>query len=461
MTYLKNIAIYFVADKLKSQPALYRKALVLVLIHWAMIGITVLMTIINQVILQERSDSTYLAIPIIGLMLLVFKKNGNFLVAGNLVAISWFLFLAPTIHITGGIHSDDMIWLMLGPLMVMLFSNRKLGFFWLIVLHLFYIGTLFYGKSHPEVNRIPYSDNYYIINYIVLSSFIFLLLKIIETSRIMTIKKLNEKNVLLEAQKQAILEQTEVLKAIEQRLVKSNQDLETFAYASSHDLKEPLRMVRMYTEFLRRSLGNQLNPNQLEFMNFVTDGVIRMQSLLDDLLQYSRLGKNTEDIKNIDLNERLLVVKNNLTVLIQETNAEIISDSLPHIHASMTEMSQLFQNIIANAIKFRKPNETPKIIVKATENKTDFTISIEDNGIGIKKEYQEQVFTLFQRLHSRAAYEGSGIGLATCKKIIDNMGGRMWLTSTEGVGTTFYLSIPKEQFVPMSCPSLPKRALVA
>jgi signal transduction histidine kinase len=461
MTYLRNIAIYFVAEKLKSQPALYRKALVLIYIHWAMIGVSLLMTIINQGILHERDDSSYLAVFIIGFMLLIFKRYGNFILAGNLVAISWFLFLAPTINATGGVHSDDMVWLMLGPLMVLLFSNRNLGFFWLIVLHLFYIGTLFYGKSHPEMNRIPYSDNYYVINYIVLSSFIFLLLKIIEASRIITIKKLNEKNALLEAQKQAILEQTVVLKAIEQRLMKSNEDLENFAYTSSHDLKEPLRMVRMYTEFLRRSLGNQLNPNQVEFMSFVTDGVIRMQNLLDDLLKYSRLGKNTEDIKNIDLNERLLVVKNNLTVLIQETNAEILSDSLPNINASMTEMSQLFQNIIANAIKFRKSNETPKISVKATENKNEYTISIEDNGIGIKKEYQEQVFTLFQRLHSHAAYEGSGIGLATCKKIIDNMGGRMWLTSTEGVGTTFYFVIPKEVPTSMSS-SLPiKRALVA
>jgi signal transduction histidine kinase len=344
MIHLKNIAIYFVADKLKSQPALYRKALVLVYIHWAMIGITVLMTLINDTILQERSDSTYLAVLIIGFMLLLFKKNGNFLVAGNLVAISWFLFLIPTLNITGGIHSDDMIWLMLGPLMVLLFSNRKLGFFWLIILHIFYITALYYGKSHPEINRIPYSDNYYIINYIVISGFIFLLFKIIETSRILTIRKLNEKNEILEAQKKAILEQTVILKAIEQKLIKSNEDLESFAYASSHDLKEPLRMVRMYTEFLRRSLGNQLNPNQIEFMNFVTDGVIRMQNLLDDLLQYSRLGKNTEDIKDIDLNERLLIVKNNLTVLIKENNAEIIWGKLPHINASMTEMSQLFQN---------------------------------------------------------------------------------------------------------------------
>ena len=157
----------------------------------------------------------------------------------------------------------------------------------------------------------------------------------------------------------------------------------------------------------------------------------------------------------------ILVVKNNLTVLIQETKTEIISDSLPHINASMTEMSQLFQNIIANAIKFRKTHEVPRIIVKTIENNSEYIISIEDNGIGIKKEYQERVFTLFQRLHSRDAYEGSGIGLATCKKIIDNMGGRMWLTSTEGLGTTFYFTIPKGISVPMSSSTALKLALVA
>lgn len=461
MTYLKKIAVFFVADKLKNHPVLYRKALVLVYIHWAMIGITALMTFINQFILQENINSTFLAIPIIAFMLLLFKKNGNFFLAGNLVAICWFLFLAPTIHMTGGVHSDDMIWLMLGPLMVLLFSNRKLGFFWLIVLQVFYVGTLFYSKSHPEINIISHSDNYYVINYIVISGFIFLLFKIMEASRIITIKKLNEKNEILEAQKKAILEQTEILKAIEQKLIKSNEDLESFAYASSHDLKEPLRMVRMYTEFLRRSLGNQLNPNQVEFMNFVTDGVIRMQNLLDDLLQYSRLGKNVEDIKDIDLNERLLIVKNNLTVLIQETNAEIISDELPHINASTTEMSQLFQNIIANGIKFRNPDVTPRITIRVEESDTEFIFSIQDNGIGIKKEYQEQVFMLFQRLHSRASYEGSGIGLATCKKIIDNMNGRMWLASTEGVGTTFYFTIPKQECILMSSSKQMALGLVA
>jgi light-regulated signal transduction histidine kinase (bacteriophytochrome) len=143
------------------------------------------------------------------------------------------------------------------------------------------------------------------------------------------------------------------------------------------------------------------------------------------------------------MNQTILMVIYNLTVTIKETNTAIIASNLPTICASSTEMMQLFQNMIANAIKFRRADVAPEIMILHAENEKEHTITLKDNGIGIKEEYKEKVFNIFTKLHSTSQYEGSGIGLATCKKIVEEMGGRMWLTSTEGVGTTFYFTFPK------------------
>lgn len=458
MTILRNLVGYFIPPKLRTSTITYRKARLLVYVHLAMIGLIVSLTIVNQGILHERNEPTYAFIPIIIGMLFLFRKTGNFTIAANIVGLAWFAALASTIHLTGGLHSDDIIWLMIAPLMVMLFSTPLWGFAWLMMLNLFYIGVLMWSKSQPHINTLPYSDNYYAFNYIIVNSFIFLLLAISEINRAVTIRKLDKNNRLLNIQKQEITKTAEALKIIEQKLIKTNIELETFAYAASHDLKEPLRMIKMYTELIKRSMTKDLTPNQTEYMFYVIDGVSRMQKLLDDLLQYSRLGKNSNDNALIDLNERLLIVKNNLTVLIQETGAEINVSPLPTISGSATEMSQLFQNIIANAIKFRRADVKPIINIRVEDKADSYIFSIEDNGIGIAEQYQEQIFALFKKLHSQSVYEGSGIGLATCKKIVENMNGRIWLSSTEGVGTTFYFSIPKNMTVsfvqPNSTPSV-------
>jgi light-regulated signal transduction histidine kinase (bacteriophytochrome) len=201
----------------------------------------------------------------------------------------------------------------------------------------------------------------------------------------------------------------------------------------------------MYTQLMQKRINGQLDERTSEYMFFITDGVKRMQNLLDDLLKYSRLGRNTEDVSDVDLNNTLLMVVYNLTVVMKETGASITSTPLPTIVASSTEMTQIFQNLIANAIKFRRSDVPPAIQIAHIENPQEHLFSLSDNGIGIKKEHQEKVFNIFTRLHTRNEYEGSGIGLATCKKIISNHNGRIWLTSTEGVGTTFYFTISKNR----------------
>jgi light-regulated signal transduction histidine kinase (bacteriophytochrome) len=295
-------------------------------------------------------------------------------------------------------------------------------------------------------------DNlYYFTSYTFLSFFVFAVVSISEKGQRLTIDILTEQKAILEQQKQELeLQKQEMarqaleLRQFEEKLLASNQELENFAYASSHDLKEPLRMIGMYTQLLKRRLRGKLDANTEEFMFYITDGVSRMQRLLDDLLAYSRLNKqDTGDLKAVDLNNTVFMVIHNLTMVMQETNAAIIMTSLPELNASSTEMTQLFQNLIANAIKFRRKEVLPIIQIRYSETPAQHDFMLIDNGIGIKKEYQEKVFNLFERLHSRSEYEGSGIGLATCKKIVSKLGGKIWLSSTENVGTTFHFTIPK------------------
>ncbi|NJN33686.1 MAG: GHKL domain-containing protein [Saprospiraceae bacterium] len=202
-------------------------------------------------------------------------------------------------------------------------------------------------------------------------------------------------------------------------------------------------MIGMYTQLLKKRMNTQLEPTNQEFMGYITEGVSRMQHLLDDLLHYSRLGKDHADIKEVDLNNIIFVVIHNLMPVMNETKAEITTQNLPKIMASSTAMIQVFQNLVANAIKFRKKDSVPQIIIKFKENTEGYLFSIKDNGIGIKKEYAQRVFNIFERLNARQDYEGSGIGLATCKKIVENMSGRIWVRSIEGEGSTFYILFPK------------------
>jgi len=172
-----------------------------------------------------------------------------------------------------------------------------------------------------------------------------------------------------------------------------------------------------------------------------------MQRLLDDLLNYSRLGRGKYKQKMVALDDVLFVVINNLMVTMNETQTAVCANPLPSIRTSSTEMTQLFQNLISNAIKFRKDNVIPRIKIRAKEEGKNFLFEVRDNGIGIAKENQQKVFALFERIHSTNEFEGTGIGLATCEKIVKNMGGKIWLESELGVGTTFFFTIPKYHMI--------------
>ncbi|OGS36048.1 MAG: hypothetical protein A2293_05940 [Elusimicrobia bacterium RIFOXYB2_FULL_49_7] len=228
---------------------------------------------------------------------------------------------------------------------------------------------------------------------------------------------------------------------IEIKLKQSNTELEQFAYVASHDLREPLRMVASYLQLLEKRYKDKLDSDANEFIAFAVDGATRMQNLITDLLTYSRIGAGHMPFTAIQCETVLNKAMKNLEIAIQDKQAKIISDSLPTIMANEGQLIQLFQNLIGNALKFCK-DKTPEIHILVKRDETNYIFGIQDNGIGIASAHQERVFQIFQRLHTREEYEGTGIGLAVCKKIVEKHGGRIWIDSTVGRGTTFWFTLP-------------------
>ncbi len=231
------------------------------------------------------------------------------------------------------------------------------------------------------------------------------------------------------------------LHQIVEELRRSNQDLEQFAYVSSHDLQEPLRMVTGFMQLLHHKYTGKLDPQADTYINFAVDGARRMQQLIDDLLAFSRVGSKARELVPTDAAQLVQAALANLRVAIDESKAQINVGPLPTIPADGPQLVLVFQNLIGNALKFRG-SESPIIEISACPDRDAWLFSIKDNGIGFSPEFHEKIFMLFQRLHTKDKYPGTGIGLAICKKIIERHHGRIWADSTPGHGSTFYFTLP-------------------
>jgi light-regulated signal transduction histidine kinase (bacteriophytochrome) len=249
----------------------------------------------------------------------------------------------------------------------------------------------------------------------------------------------------LKNERDLIKHRAELEKRVKERtaeLARSNSDLEQFAYVASHDLQEPLRGVSGFMTLLKREFGDTLDPNAREYVDLSIDSAKRMQSLIRDLLEFSRVGTRGQERAKVDLAAALEHARKNLSVAIDEANAVITYETMPIVSADAGEIVKLFQDLIENAIKFRGQRR-PEVVIGAKKRRNEWEISIRDNGIGIEKQNFDRIFLLFQRLHSRVQYEGTGVGLAICKKIVERHGGRIWIESEVGVGTTIYFTIPQ------------------
>jgi PAS domain S-box-containing protein len=226
------------------------------------------------------------------------------------------------------------------------------------------------------------------------------------------------------------------------KLEQSNKKLEQFAYVASHDLQEPLRMVDSYTQLLEERYKDQLDADAREFINYAVEGANGMRRLIKDLLSYSRIETRGKTLKPINSHAALGQALTNLSTMIEENHAIVTNDDLPVIMADETQLVQLFQNLISNGIKFQK-KEQPRVHISVNKKDDRWLFSVTDNGIGFEDKYKDLVFILFQRLHPKEKYPGTGIGLAICKKIVERHNGRIWVDSEPGKGSTFHFTLPK------------------
>jgi len=232
-------------------------------------------------------------------------------------------------------------------------------------------------------------------------------------------------------------------KKLEEELKRSNNELQQFAYVASHDLQEPLRTISSFTQLLEHRYKEKLDPDADEFMDYVVEAAQRMQQMILDLLEYSKIMTTGEKFIKMDSNEALDTALFYLKGLIEDCNVEIIHEKLPLVIADQGQLTKVFQNLISNSIKFSKHDEPPKIRISAELGKNrEYIFSVQDNGIGMDPQYVERIFTIFQRLHTLDEYQGTGIGLAIVKRIVERHGGRIWVESELGVGSTFYFIIP-------------------
>ncbi|WP_131737888.1 sensor histidine kinase [Actinomadura roseirufa] len=264
--------------------------------------------------------------------------------------------------------------------------------------------------------------------------------------------EIHELAVIVDAMRRRILDEwrtsTEARARLDEQaaeLRRSNAELEQFAYVASHDLQEPLRKVASFCQMIERRYGDQLDERGRQYIEFAVDGAKRMQALINDLLGFSRVGRVSRPEESVELGEVARRALDNLSALVEETGAEVEIADLPAVPGDRTQLTQLFQNLIGNAIKFRRPDAAPRVVVDAHRDGGVWEFGCADNGIGIEPRYADRIFLIFQRLHPREEYTGTGIGLALCKKIVEYHGGRIWLDTADrgdAPGTTFHWTLP-------------------
>jgi len=448
MTLLAKCFNCMMPERLSKQDFYYRKIKTLLALHFVFLFFSVIHLFLSTLIAEPPEVSPFIPLLTSITLIYILKKKGNLLLSGNLICLLYFLLLTFAAYSTGGIYSDDLVWAGITPIFAFLFVSKRMGIFW----YLCFVACV-YCFHHLSISSDPlfreqanfYSSSYLLISWVLLFGVLSSIVYICSRSESELVESLLANEQKLISQREELRTQTQALKRKEQELIKLNESLEHYAYAISHDLKEPLRTVKSYTQLLSRNLKNNLNEKDEIYMNFILSGTDRMGHLLDDLLEFSRISDVYHEFVPVNLNDVVLLVVNNLNRKVHESGVSIeVEDNLPLLNGTQSLLVLVIQNLVSNAIKFRHIDRKPVVKIYHRKEADGVVICVEDNGIGIADDYKEKVFEIFSRLHTRQEYDGSGIGLATCGKIIKSLGGSIWLESELGKGTTVIFSIPNQ-----------------
>lgn len=362
-----------------------------------------------------------------------------------------------TIHsVIYGIDSGSKYYLLYTFVVSLIIFDRRIDYIILLIFHITTFAIISYlSTQFDPIFKVEGFEQLSFVLTIVLCYFTLDFFKSeqtrIEDETNELVETINNKNTAIRTQQRMLKYQNEALKSTNEELEdaqkslkESVEDLRTFAYIVSHDLKEPLRMINSYTQLIKRRLKGQLNEETEEFMFYIVDGAKRMKILLDDLLKYATTTNKEAEKEVLDMKDIFSVAIRNLEVPIAETNAEIIIQErdYPPVNGAFSQLGQLFQNIIGNAIKFHRPNDTPTIIIDMERNERYNIFRIQDNGVGIPRDKVDKIFSPFERVGNKEKYKGSGIGLAICKKIVQNHDGKIWVDSDINQGATFFIAFP-------------------
>lgn len=353
--------------------------------------------------------------------LLIYFKTKNVRIVCNMLALLGIPVLIPWL-ITGGPAGSGFWWSTVYVVWAFLVTSKRSAIFWLTTYFILVLIVIFFSQNGMIVIAYPVSE---LLNlsfaFVITFALVFLFDEVREYYFQLSKKKENE------------------LSNVNEHLISANAELEQFIYVASHDLQEPLRMIVSYLQLLEKKYKNNLDKDANDFINYAVEGSNRMRTLILSLLDYSHIN-NIRPFEEVNLNELLNEVLKDLSDQIKENKVNINIEPLPIIYGDKILLSQLFQNLIGNAIKFKK-EKIPRITITSKENNYEYLFSISDNGIGIQKEYESKLFTIFQRLNSKEQYPGTGIGLVICKKIVEKHGGKIWFDSEFGKGTTFYFTL--------------------
>jgi len=426
------------------------KASILVYVLLFTIGILIIDFIIVSVgFIPSSFPFIPLILALIGL-LIIFRFTNSIAITANLYLGLIFYFLASLTLQSGGLYSIDNFFLYLIPLTGYIFSKARSALFWLIMVNGWsvYLLSLMNNPEQIQLFRtqtLVFPPSYYLLLSSLSSVISFMILTIYYNENQKLIKKLEANQKALKLKNEAYEQQAKQLLNTQKRLKNSNQELEQYAYVTSHDLKQPIRTIHSFADLLKKDLEKKdmLDEENGQFLNLILKSSTNMLRLVTDLLAYAKLTA-VKDIpfQKLALDEVLDNVLTDLKNQIDTNDVQIERTQLPTLEVVPIKINQIFQNIISNAIKFKKKTEPLTIKIHSIKKERYWELGIEDNGIGIDPKHQEKIFAPFKKLHSQTEYAGSGIGLATCKRIIELHKGQIWVESEKGKGTKFIFTLP-------------------